>query len=88
MAASGLISPLICLDIRDIITLWLKNQFKLIAEGKSPNEKGFELYDIQNDPGETENLADEHLEIVEEMQVQIRNWQESVLNSLTGADYK
>ncbi|MHC4166832.1 MAG: hypothetical protein ACYSWQ_07740 [Planctomycetota bacterium] len=51
----------------------MKNQFKLIAEGKSPDEKGFELYDIQNDPGETKNLADEHPEIVEEMQVQIRN---------------
>jgi len=65
----------------------MKNQFKLIVEGRSPNEKGFELYDIQNDPGETKNLADEHPEIMEETQVQLRKWQESVLNSLTGADY-
>ena len=65
----------------------MKDQFKLIVEGKSPNEKGFELYDIQNDPGETKNLADEHPEIVEEMQVPLRKWQESMLNSLTGADY-
>ena len=56
-------------------------------DGRSPNEKGFELYDTQNDPGETKNLADEHPEKVEEMQVQLRKWQESVLNSLTGADY-
>jgi len=65
----------------------MKNQFKLIVEGRSPNEKGFELYDIQNDPGETKNLAHEHPEIVEKMLVQLRKWQESVLNSLTGADY-
>ena len=29
---------------------------------------------IQNDPGETKDLADEHPEKVEEMQVQLRKW--------------
>jgi arylsulfatase A-like enzyme len=66
----------------------MKNQYKLLVEGKTPNKKGFELYDIQNDPGEKINLTDEHLEIVEEMQTELRKWQESVLNSLTEADYK
>ncbi len=33
-------------------------------------------------------LADSFPEIVEEMQTQLHNWQESVLNSLSGADYK
>jgi len=66
----------------------MKNQYKLIIEGQSPNEKGFELYDLQNDRGETKNLADTYPEIVEEMQTQLQKWQESVLNSLMGADYK
>lgn len=66
----------------------MKNQYKLVVKGESPNEKGFELYNIQNDPAETKNLADEHPEIVEEMQIELRKWQESVLNSLTGADYE
>ena len=66
----------------------MKNQYKLVLEGQSPNKEGFELYDIQNDRGETNNLADRHPEIVEEMQTQLREWQESVLNSLTGADYQ
>jgi len=66
----------------------MKNQYKLVVEGETPNEKGFELYDIKNDPGEVENLADEHPDIVKEMQSELRKWQESVLNSLTGADYK
>lgn len=54
---------------------------------KTINEKGFELYDIQNDPGEKDNLADEFPELVDEMYSEMRTWQESVLNSLTGADY-
>jgi len=66
----------------------MKNQYKLVIEGESPNENGFELYNIRNDPAETKNLADEHPEIVEEMQSELRKWQESVLNGLTGADYE
>jgi arylsulfatase A-like enzyme len=65
----------------------MKDQYKLIVEGDTPNEKGYELYDIQNDPAETTNLADEYPEIVVEMAADLREWQESVLNSLTGADY-
>jgi len=66
----------------------MADRYKLIVEGETPNEKGYELYDIQDDPAETTNLADEYPEIVEEMANDLRKWQESVLNSLTGADYK
>ena len=66
----------------------MADKYKLIVEGKTPNEKGYELYDIQNDPAETKNLAGEFPEMVEEMAADLRKWQESVLNSLTGADYK
>ncbi len=64
------------------------HRYKLIVEGDTPNEKGYELYDIQNDPAETTNLADEFPEVVDEMAVELHKWQESVLNSLTGTDYK
>ena len=63
-------------------------RYKLVLEGQSPNEKGFELYDIQKDRAETINLADTYPEIVEEMNLQLHQWQQSVLTSLTGADYK
>jgi len=66
----------------------MQNQFKLVLEGRSPNSLGFELYDIQNDPSEAKNLADQNPEQVNEMQAELLKWQESVLNSLTGADYK
>ena len=64
------------------------NKFKLILDGKTPNDEGFELYDLQNDRAEKVNVADEYPEIVEKMNNQMRKWQESVLNSLTGADYE
>ena len=66
----------------------LGDRYKLVIDGQSPNDKSFELYDIQNNREESINLADKHPEIVEEMQHQLRKWQESVLKSLTGADYK
>ena len=66
----------------------LTNKYKLVLEGNSPNDKGYELYDLQLDPGETKNLADELPDLAEEMKIQLRKWQESVLNSLIGADYK
>ncbi len=66
----------------------LKDQYKLVIEGQTPNKQGFELYDIQNDPGEVKNLADEYPEMVKEMEAELRNWQKSVLNSLKEEDYK
>ncbi len=65
----------------------LKDRFKLLIEGETPNKNGVELYDIQNDPGEQKNLANEYPEIVKEMRDELRKWQESVLNSLNEADY-
>jgi arylsulfatase A-like enzyme len=63
-------------------------RYKLLVEGESPNENGFELYDIQEDPAESINLADSLPDIVEEMDRQFVQWQQSVLESLTGADYR
>ena len=66
----------------------LRDNYKLMMEGQTPNKDGVELYDIRNDPGERENLADEYPEIVKDMQNELRKWQESVLKSLSEADYK
>lgn len=67
---------------------FFRNNFKLVVEGRSPNAEGFELYDMPNDPAEKNNLADQYPDVVKEMRDELRKWQESVLNSLTGADYK
>ena len=44
--------------------------------------------DMANDPAESHNLATTHPEITRKMQRQLRDWQASVLNSLSGADYE
>jgi hypothetical protein len=66
----------------------MQGPYKLVVEGQSPGNSGIELYDIKSDPGELKNLAGEFPEMVREMQKELRKWQESVLNSLTGADYE
>ena len=66
----------------------LNGKYKLVLDGQSPGNEGFELYDIEKDRAETTNIASQFPEIGEEMKAQVRTWQESVLNSLTGADYK
>jgi len=66
----------------------MSDRYKLIIEGDTPNDRGFELYDIEKDPGETINLADDDPVMAAQMAAALRAWQESVLNSLTGADYR
>ncbi len=42
---------------------------------------------MRADPGEAVNLAADHPQTVVRLERLLRAWQESVLNSLTGADY-
>lgn len=46
-----------------------------------------ELYDLQNDPMEKTNLAEQEPEKVKQMQQQLEVWQRSVLESWEGRDY-
>ncbi|MCA8995408.1 MAG: sulfatase-like hydrolase/transferase [Planctomycetaceae bacterium] len=65
----------------------LENQYKLVVDGER-NGSSVELFDLRSDPAETKNLVEEKPEIAARLQEQLHNWQSSVLNSLTGADYK
>jgi hypothetical protein len=56
-------------------------------DGESPDDQGYELYDLENDRAETINISKTRPEVVDSLRKQMRTWQESVLNSLTGADY-
>ncbi len=47
----------------------------------------WELYDLLDDLEESENIADQHPEIVEIMKHELGKWQESVKASLDGKDY-
>lgn len=54
-------------------------------------EKGrtaIQLFDLKTDPAERTNIAGQQPELVRKLRTGLRQWQESVLNSLTGADYR
>lgn len=61
----------------------LDNRFKLVVQA----DESAELFDMQSPAGETEDVSTGHPEVVERLRAELRAWQESVLNSLTGADY-
>ena len=64
----------------------LKTHDKLVIDGGE--NTGVELFDLRKDPAEKHNLAEAQPETVKKLQKEMRDWQSSVLNSLTGADYK
>jgi arylsulfatase A-like enzyme len=64
------------------------NRFKLVVGDRRGDEPTRELFDLREDPAEEHNLIDERPEIAEELGRKLRDWQESVLQSLTGADYR
>jgi arylsulfatase A-like enzyme len=66
----------------------MDNRYKLVLDAQSGAGSAVELFDLLNDPAESENIADTQPEVVNRMQGQMRDWQRSVLESLTGADYR
>jgi len=62
------------------------NRYKMVVDQAEGNS-AIELFDLNTDPGEEINLRDSKPEVVQAMQRQLFDWQESVLLSLTGRDY-
>jgi len=65
----------------------LDNRYKLVIHDQKDGEPLRELFDVRNDPAEQHNLIEEHPEIADQLARRLRDWQDSVLQSLTGADY-
>jgi arylsulfatase A-like enzyme len=66
----------------------IEGRFKLIIhDGKKAAAPRTELFDLDADPAEKTSLADQHPERVQQLRGKLRDWQQSVLKSLTGADY-
>jgi len=64
----------------------LDNEYKLVVDGQGDGTS--ELFDLSKDPAEKNNLIASQPEIAEKMDNQLNGWQQSVLQSLTGADYR
>ena len=66
----------------------LDNRYKLVIGAQSTKQSTIELFDLINDPAEKQNLIESHRRVAEKMERQLHDWQQSVLESLTGADYR
>jgi arylsulfatase A-like enzyme len=64
----------------------LDNRFKLVIDGAAGSAK--ELFDVRADPAEKSNVIAAHPTEAAKLEQQLRAWQQSVLQSLTGADYR
>jgi arylsulfatase A-like enzyme len=66
----------------------LGNRYKLVVHSKRGGESTSELFDLRDDPAETKNLVERQPQVAAAMQSELRDWQLSVLKSLTAADYE
>ena len=66
----------------------LGNRYKLVIHDGLGGEANEELFDLRADPAEETNLAETESAIVKTMQGELCTWQQSVLKSLTGANYR
>ena len=66
----------------------IDGHFKLVIHEQKKGEPKRELFDLQSDPAEKANLIDQQPATAEKLQGRLREWQQSVLNSITGADYR
>ena len=64
----------------------LDNDYKLVIHDSGEVEK--ELFNLRDDPAETKNLIEVDTDRAQRLERQMTDWQQSVLNSLTGADYR
>lgn len=65
----------------------IKGDHKLLIHENKKANPSLELFNLQADPAETNNILKPHPDIATELQTLLRQWQDSVLRSLTGADY-
>ena len=65
----------------------IDGRFKLVLHETRNGTVRRELFDLEADPGETTDLLDRQPDLAESLQTKLRAWQQSVLRSLSGADY-
>ena len=66
----------------------LDNRYKLVIQQNSEGKILRELFDVRVDPGEKTNLINSQPKLASDLEMILNQWQESVLKSLIGKDYK
>ena len=66
----------------------IDGRFKLVIHEQKNGDVKRELFDLEADPAEKTNLFEQHRTAADQLQTQLHDWQQSVLHSLTGADYR
>ncbi len=64
---------------------WMTDRYKLLRTKK---KSGVQLYDLLNDPGETNDLSQAHLAMVAQFKTELERWMKSCEQSNQGQDYK
>jgi arylsulfatase A-like enzyme len=63
------------------------NRYKLMLRSTDDGTER-QLFDLKNDPAETDNVLEARPKVAKQLEQELREWQESVLNSLTGREYR
>jgi len=66
----------------------IDGRYKLVLHEQKNGEPRRELFDLASDPAEKHNRYGESPDLAAPLEKRLRRWQESVLWSLTGADYR
>jgi arylsulfatase A-like enzyme len=66
----------------------IDGRFKLVVHEQRNGGVRRELFDLQADPSEKTDLLEQQPATAAQLQTRLRDWQQSVLHSLTGADYQ
>lgn len=65
----------------------IEGRFKLVIHDPKGAQPNRELFDLETDPAEKTNLIKQQPAVAAQLQAKLTRWQDSVLKSLTGADY-
>jgi len=66
----------------------LDGRFKLVIHEQRDGSPKCELFDLAADPAEKNNLLEQRPDTAKRLQTELCQWQQSVLRSLSGADYQ
>jgi arylsulfatase A-like enzyme len=66
----------------------IDGRYKLVIHEQKEGNVKRELFDLEADPGEKTNLLEREGTVADQLQIKLKEWQQSVLQSLSGVDYK